>query len=40
VVIPALTAGSYKVEIVTQYSQGKLLKEPRTLLFDKTLTVS
>ena len=40
VVIPALTAGSYKVEIVTQYSQGKLLKEPRTMLFDKVLTIS
>ena len=40
VVIPALTAGSYKVEIVTQYSQGKLLKEPRVMLFDKILTVN
>jgi len=40
VVIPALAAGTYKLEVVTQYSQGKLLKEPRVLLFDKTLTVS
>ena len=40
VVIPALPAGSYKVEVLTQYAVSSLLKEPRTLLFDKTLTVS
>ena len=39
VVIPELTAGVYKLEIVTQYSSGKHLKEARTLIFDKILTV-
>ena len=40
VVIPALAAGSYKVEIITQQTgSNKLLKEPRTLLFDRSLTV-
>ena len=40
VVIPELIAGEYKLQIVTQYSSGKNLKEARTLLFDKILTVS
>jgi len=39
VVIPELQAGNYKLEIVTQYSSGKNLKEARTLSFDKILTV-
>jgi hypothetical protein len=41
VVIPALTAGSYQAQVVTQYSSsnGKLLNEPRTALLDKILTV-
>ena len=39
VVIPALTAGSYQLEIVTQYSSGKNLKESRSLVFDKILIV-
>ena len=41
VVIPALAAGSYQVEIVTQYSgSAKLLKEPRVIRLDKPLTVA
>jgi len=41
VVIPSLSAGTYKVEVVTQYSSNKRqpLKEPRTSVFDKVLTV-
>jgi hypothetical protein len=38
VVIPALAAGRYRVEITTQYSgSGNLLKEPRTVVFDRIL---
>lgn len=39
VVIPPLAAGKYTVEVVTQYAVSTLLKEPRTALFDKALTV-
>ena len=41
VVIPALAAGSYKLEIATQFSgnSNKLLKKPRSTLFDKVLNV-
>jgi hypothetical protein len=39
VVIPDLTAGSYLLEVITQYAVGSILKEPRTAMFDKTLTV-
>ncbi|MDR2064721.1 MAG: DUF4469 domain-containing protein [Prevotellaceae bacterium] len=39
IVIPALTAGTYSLEIATQYAVGALLKEPRTAIFDKPLTV-
>jgi len=41
VVIPGLGTGTYKVEIVTQYSgnSSKPLKEPRSTLFDKVLNV-
>lgn len=39
VVIPSLVTGSYKLEIVTQYSVGAFLKEPRTAVFDKVLNV-
>lgn len=40
VVIPALSAGTYKLEVVSQFSGGNvLLKEPRTAVFDKNLTV-
>jgi hypothetical protein len=39
VVIPALPAGTYNLEVVTQFTQGALLKEPRTATLDKLLTV-
>jgi hypothetical protein len=39
VVIPALAAGTYLLEVTTQYAVGSLLKESRTAMFDKTLTV-
>jgi len=39
VIIPALTAGTYRLEIVTQYAGGASLKEPRTALFEKELIV-
>ncbi|MDR1197639.1 MAG: DUF4469 domain-containing protein [Prevotellaceae bacterium] len=39
IVIPALTAGTYRLEITTRYSVGKLLNEPRTVTFDRILTV-
>ena len=42
IVIPALAAGEYKLEITTQFSatNGKLLKEPRTGVFERILTVT
>jgi len=41
IVIPALATGTYKLEIVTQYSSNKrqLLKEPRTAVFERILCV-
>ncbi|MDR1830160.1 MAG: DUF4469 domain-containing protein [Candidatus Fibromonas sp.] len=41
VVIPALAAGSYKLEIATQYGGNSkhLLKEPRNTVFDRVLSV-
>jgi len=41
VVIPALAAGAYKLEITTQYGSNSknLLKEPRTAVFERILTV-
>lgn len=39
IVIPELVAGTYKVEVTSQFSGAVLLKEPRTATFDKTLTV-
>ncbi|WP_042722246.1 DNA-binding domain-containing protein [Flavobacterium sp. B17] len=39
VVIPALPAGTYNLEVVTQYGGGTLLKDARTATLDKTLTV-
>ncbi|MDR2286614.1 MAG: DUF4469 domain-containing protein, partial [Prevotellaceae bacterium] len=39
VIIPQLPAGTYQVEVTTQYSAGIFLKEPRVTLFDKALTV-
>jgi hypothetical protein len=32
-------AGGYTLEVTTQYAVAKLLKEPRTVVFDKVLTV-
>ncbi|MDR1867555.1 MAG: DUF4469 domain-containing protein [Treponema sp.] len=41
VVIPALAAGTYQVEVTTQYAGGStLLKESRTATFDRILTVA
>ena len=40
IVIPALEAGSYKLEVVTQFSGNKQsLKEPRSTIFERILTV-
>ena len=41
IVIPALAAGEYLLEVTTQFSTGgsQTLKEPRTATFDRTLTV-
>ena len=39
IVTPALAAGTYTIEVVTQYAQGSLLKEPRTAGLEKILTV-
>ncbi|MPT31966.1 MAG: DUF4469 domain-containing protein [Chryseobacterium sp.] len=39
VVIPELPAGSYSLKVVTQYTAGALLKDPRTAVLDKLLTV-
>ena len=38
--IPPLTAGTYKLEVVTQYAGGALLKEPRVIKAEPLLTVS
>lgn len=37
--VPALAAGEYILEIVTQYSTGALLKSPRTTSFEQILIV-
>ncbi len=39
IIIPELAAGSYKLEVVTQYAVSSFLKEPRAVQFDKLLTV-
>ena len=40
IIIPALPAGTYQLEVTTQFSMGKQwLKEPRTSVFEKPLTV-
>jgi len=42
IVIPALEAGSYKLEVVTQFGSGnykQLLKEPRNAVFERILSV-
>ena len=41
IIIPALAAGTYRLEVSTQYSGGnKPLKTPRTTAFDRLLTVA
>ncbi|WP_346984734.1 DNA-binding domain-containing protein [Chryseobacterium sp. POE27] len=40
VVIPELAAGTYTIEVLTQYSGSQSLKEPRTATLDKQLTVA
>jgi len=37
--IPALAAGTYTLEVTSQFTNGSLLKEPRTAVYDKILTV-
>lgn len=39
VMIPALTAGTYQVEIVTKFAGGSLLRDTRTTRFEKPLVV-
>ncbi|WP_042723129.1 DNA-binding domain-containing protein [Flavobacterium sp. B17] len=39
VIIPALPAGTYTIEVLTQYSGSQTLKEARTATLDKQLTV-
>jgi hypothetical protein len=39
VMVPALTSGDYQLEIVTQATRGTMLKNLRSELFDKVLTV-
>jgi hypothetical protein len=40
IIVPQLEAGLYLVQVTTQFSSGSaLLKEPRTVAFDKTLTM-
>jgi len=39
IVIPELAAGTYKLQVTTQYNTSTPLKEPRTAIFDKVLTV-
>ncbi len=39
IVTPELVAGGYTLEVASQYGGSTLLKEPRTAVFDKTLSV-
>jgi len=39
IVIPQLAAGKYQLQVVTQFSGNALLKDPRSVMFDKVLTV-
>lgn len=39
IVIPELAAGTYKLQVTTQFNRPALFKEPRTVIFDKVLTV-
>ncbi|WP_262920353.1 DUF4469 domain-containing protein [Parabacteroides sp. FAFU027] len=38
IVTPGLAAGSYVLEVASQYSGAQLLKDPRSITFDKVLT--
>ncbi|MBN2766000.1 MAG: DUF4469 domain-containing protein [Paludibacteraceae bacterium] len=39
IVEPALKVGTYKVEVKTQYAGASVIKEPRSCIFDRILTV-
>ena len=39
VIVPDLPQGSYRLVVKNQYTVGKILKEPRTAVFEKILTV-
>ncbi len=39
VTIPALSPGNYRLMVITQFTKADLLKTPRSILFDKLLTV-
>jgi hypothetical protein len=39
IVIPALDAGNYQIEVKTQYGSGAPLKEAKTTVFERILTV-
>ena len=39
IIIPEMSSGEYKLQIITQFSGSNLLKEPRAVTFDKELTV-
>jgi len=39
VVTPMLAAGTYTLEVTSQFTNSSVLKEPRTATFDKVLTV-
>lgn len=39
IVIPALVPGTYTLEVTSQFGASIILKEPRTSVFDKTLSV-
>jgi hypothetical protein len=39
IVIPELVSGTYKLEVTSQFAHTAILKEPRTTVFDRMLTV-
>ncbi|WP_260442434.1 DUF4469 domain-containing protein [Tannerella forsythia] len=39
IIIPALPVGTYQLEVTTQFSGSTLLKNPRTAVFEKPLSV-
>jgi hypothetical protein len=39
IITPELTAGTYQVEVITQFAGSMLLKEPRSFILHKILTV-